>query len=389
MNPTIAATAAAILLISSISRADNWSNWRGPAQNGTAEATDLPTKFSKTEGIKWSVDMPGASSATPAIWGDDVFVSSTDEEKEELIALCLDRKTGEEKWRKPLGKGLFQDNRSNYSGPSPTTDGEAVIFFYGTGDMAALSLEGGVLWQKNIQEDYDPFYFLWTFSTSPLLHNGSVILQVLQRDTPVHKFQKGGKDHDSFLIAFDAKTGKEQWKVKRNSEAVAEAKEAFSTPVIHTLRDGKEIMLVSGGDIFTAHDPASGKELWRWGTYNEDRIGHWRLVPSPVAGAGVALICAPKKAPVYAVEAETGNLIWVSEDPAVSSDVPTPAFLDGKFYILSDVQKSLSCVDARTGEIHWTSELETRSKFEASPTIADGKIYMINHAGEVFVALGW
>ena len=51
------------------------------------------------------------------------------------------------------------------------------------------------------------------------------------------------------------------------------------------------------------HDPKTGKELWRWGTWNP---GHkeqwWRLVPSPVVGDDIALVCAPKKAPVFAIK---------------------------------------------------------------------------------------
>ena len=381
--------AAAILSSTGIS-AQNWPNWRGPSQNGSTEASNLPVNFSKTENIKWKVDMPGGSSATPAIWSDDVFVSSTNEKTEELHAICLDRESGKEKWRKSLGKGLFQDNRSNFSGPSPVTNGEVVIFFYGTGDMAALTPDGKILWQKNIQETYEPFYFLWTFSTSPILHNGNVVLQVLQRDTPVHKFHKGGMQK-SYIVALDAKTGKETWKVTRESKAVKEAREAFSTPVIHTQKDGKEIMLIAGGDCLTGHDPSNGKEIWRWSTYNKERIPHWRLVPSAVAGDGVALICAPKKAPVYAIKLGgkgdllPSDLAWISEDEMISSDVSTPAFYKGNFYILNSDKKSLSCLDPKSGKVHWTGEFETRSKFESSPTIADGKIYAINHLGELFV----
>ena len=76
---------------------------------------------------------------------------------------------------------------------------------------------------------------------------------------------------------------------------------AFTSPVLsRTADDGGDLqLLVAGGDALTGHDPKNGKELWRWGTWNPTKIGHWRLVPSPVAGSGVALVCAPKKSPVY------------------------------------------------------------------------------------------
>ena len=151
-------------------------------------------------------------------------------------------------------------------------------------------------------------------------------------------------------------------------------------------------MLLAGGDVLTGHDPATGKELWRWGTWNPERIPHWRLVPSPVAGDGIVLACAPKREPIYAVKAggsgtlDDSALAWVSRDAReVSSDVPTPAFYDGDFFVLSDVRKCLCRVEPRTGKVKWTVPTPGRAKYEASPLAADGKIYLINFEGEVAV----
>ena len=61
--------------------------------------------------------------------------------------------------------------------------------------------------------------------------------------------------------------------------------------------------LIAGGDVLTGHDPQSGKEIWRWGTWNPNHKEQWwRLVPSPVVGKGVILVCAPKKAPIFAIK---------------------------------------------------------------------------------------
>ena len=52
-------------------------------------------------------------------------------------------------------------------------------------------------------------------------------------------------------------------------------------------------------------------------------------------------------------------LVWKSEGRPnpVSSDVPTPAFADGHFYVLSDVRSALSKVVAKTGEVVWSTEM--------------------------------
>ncbi|MED6314685.1 MAG: PQQ-binding-like beta-propeller repeat protein, partial [Verrucomicrobiota bacterium] len=302
------------------------------------------------------------------------------------------RRTGELKWSHLVTNGHRQDNRSDYASPSPVTDGQVVTFFYGDGALATFTPDGEELWSQNIQEKHGQFAFLWTFSTSPLIHNGILYMQVLQRDTKVGS--KGSDDNRSYLLALDPKTGKQLWKVYRPAKARSESLEAFSTPIPFSHK-GRDEILIAGGDCLTGHDPKSGKELWRWGTWNPTRIGHWRLVPSPVAGGGVVLACAPKRAPVYAIKAGgEGNIsasgkVWNSEGSrdGVSSDVCTPLFYQDSFFVLygEGRDKMLSRVDPKTGKIQWSTDLQSRSLFRGSPTGADGKIYVQNHAGTVHV----
>jgi outer membrane protein assembly factor BamB len=390
----------ATLNLTGAARAQDWANWRGPGYNGATVAKGLPVKFSPTEGVKWVADLPGPSAATPVVVGDNVYVSSVDAKNETLVALCLDRKTGKAKWQHNAGSGyrpaggegnaIQIDGRSNYASPSPTADGKRAFFFYGNGDLAAFTPGGEKLWTRNLQKDYGDFAFQWTFSSSPLLHGGKLYLQILQRDRPVGP--KGKPNAESFLLALDPATGKELWRVVRPSPAIMESREAFTTPVPVT-HEGKTQIVIAGGDVVTGHDPATGKELWRWGTWNEEnRVPHWRLVPSPVAGGGSLLVCAPKRAPVYAVklggsgDLGAGGLAWKSEERSpVTSDVPTPLYYEGKFYVLSDVRRSLSCLDPKTGGVAWTVEVPGRAMCWASPTGADGKIYLMNLDGTVFV----
>jgi outer membrane protein assembly factor BamB len=389
--------AAALMLAGAhTATAQDWPNWRGPRFDGSTQAKGLPVTFSPTKGVKWAAPLPGPSAGTPIVYGDNVFVSSVDTKQEALVALCLDRKTGTVKWRHAVGTGytaggegnkVQQDERSNYASPSPVTDGKRVVFFYGNGDLAAFDLAGVKLWQRNLQKDYGDFSFQWTFSSSPQLYNGKLYMQILQRDRPVG--QRGRAGAPSFLLALDPATGKELWRSERPSTAVMESREAFSTPIPRE-HGGRKELLIAGGDFVTGHDPETGKELWRWGTWNEGhRQGSWRLVPSPVAGEGLVLVCAPKRAPVYAAKPGDGTaatLAWKSEErSAVSSDVPTPLFYQGKFYVLSDVRRALSCVEPKTGEVLWTTDIPNRQMCWASPTGADGRVYLLGLNGEVFV----
>jgi len=371
----------------------DWPHWRGPAYNGASTATNLPATFSRTENVRWTADLPGPSAATPIVWRQDVFVSSTDRAAHSLVALALDRQTGRERWRHSIAEGIQRDDRSNFASPSPVTDGERVIFFYGQGDLVAFDLGGRRLWQRSLAKDYGEFAFLWTYGASPLLYDGRLYIQVLQRDVPVNGRGRPGSNGviESYLLALDPATGGELWRHVRPSDAVAESRESYASPVPFS-HAGRTEILVAGGDCITGHDPATGAEMWRWGTWNPKKIGHWRLVPSPVGGDGVILACAPKNDPIYALRAGgSGQLpdtavVWKSDQTReVTADVPTPLFYLGDFFVLSDLRKALARVEPRTGRVKWLIETPGTAKYEASPTGADGRIYLLNFHGDVVV----
>ncbi|MFC1634978.1 PQQ-binding-like beta-propeller repeat protein [Planctomycetota bacterium] len=228
-------------------------------------------------------------------------------------------------------------------------------------------------------------------ASSPTLFNGRLYVQILQRDVPVRGRGLTDQKNESYLLALNPNTGQTLWRHIRPSKAQKESREAYSTPIPFSFK-GTQQLLIAGGDALTGHDLETGKELWRWGTWNPRRITHWRLVPSPVTGGDVILACAPKSDPIYAIRPNGTGILnetaiaWTSRDEAkVSSDVPTPAYYDGDFFVLSDLRKYLSRVEPRTGKVKWAIPTPSRAKYEASPLAADGKIYIINHDGEAAV----
>tara|TARA_B110000008_G_scaffold111565_2_gene114518 strand:- start:10 stop:1353 length:1344 start_codon:yes stop_codon:yes gene_type:complete len=381
----------------------DWSNWRGPNFNGSSNTTQsLPVKFDASTKVKWKCDLPGPSAGTPIVIGQQVFVSSIEVIDKssgagDLLALCFDRKSGKMLWKKNAGSGYrpgtddgfdYQlDSRSNYASPSPVSDGERVIFFFGNGDLVSYLMDGSEEWRRNIQKDYGDFCFQWTFSSSPTLFGGKLYLPVLQRDQQAHG--RGNASAKSYLLCMNPKNGKTVWKHNRPSVAKMESLESFGTIIPHDNQ-----LLIAGGDVITGHDPKSGKEIWRWGTWNPNHKEQWwRLVPSPVVGKGVILVCAPKKAPIFAIkEGLRGThegidgLSWQTKsEPTLTSDVPTPLFYENKFFILSDLRKVLSRVNPENGKVEWNLELPGKYKWRSSPTGADGKIYVMNHNGDVLV----
>ena len=188
-------------------------------------------------------------------------------------------------WNHEVGKGIRRNSGSNYASASPVTDGKLAIFFYGNGELLCFDFAGNRLWGRNLQHDYGPFAFYWTIGTSPLLYEGRLYVQVLQRDVPVEGRGLTDRKNEAYLLALDPATGKTLWRHVRPSDAVKESRESHTTP-IPWLHEGRKEILIAGGDALSGHDPATGEERWRWGEWNPTRTPNWPLIASPVGGAG-------------------------------------------------------------------------------------------------------
>jgi outer membrane protein assembly factor BamB len=376
----------AAAVIASPALADNWPQWRGPHLNGSSDAKNLPDKLEK-DSAKWQAKLPGPSGGTPVVWDNRIFVSALDQQSQKLLALCIDRADGHVLWRKEVGQGVFTNRRNNMASPSPVTDGKTVWFYYGNGDLAAFDVDGNPLWSRNLQKDFGNFNYQWTYGSSPLLHDGRLYVQVLHRDVPVQGPPTGEKA-ESYLLAVDPQTGKDLWRHVRPNDAAAESKESYGTPMPLDGSPRDEVVLI-GGDCVTGHDAKTGAELWRYGGWNPQKIGHWRLVPSVVTAEGIVIACAPKGGPVMAIKAggegdvSKSHELWKTK--AFSSDVCVPLYYKNNLYVLDGDAKKLYCVELKTGKVKWSGSLGGGDVFRASPTGADNKIYCMNERGQVWV----
>jgi outer membrane protein assembly factor BamB len=377
--------------LTAAAHAENWPQFRGPAFNGSSPEKDLPTTWTR-ETVKWTTPLPGPSGATPAVWGDTIFVTSPDAQKN-LLLLCLDRKDGKSRWQHQLSTGDITKGRGNMASPSPVTDGKTVFALVGNGDLAALDFTGKILWKRELGADYGRFSYMWLYGASPLLFEGKLYVQVLQRNPAPGDYPGlagGNPARESYLLALDPATGKTLWKHVRPSDAQGESQESYATPIPHLDAAGKAQLLVVGADYMTGHDPATGAELWRGAGLNPKRRSDMRIVPSPVSAAGLAIAAGPKREPILAFRTDakgdvtTSGLAWKIDD-RTGPDVCTPALYDGKLFVLNGDSRTLMCIDPKTGAKKWEGRLDTRADIRCSPTVADGKVYIIDERGTVFV----
>jgi len=391
----------AVLSIAGFKQAEeNWPHWRGPHHNGISDAKNLPMKWSQTENIVWKTPLPSWSAATPIIWGDRIFITSpskpelkpepeqTQAEEQsqttrrrrrsaldpggpKLLLFCISKKDGRILWERELDDKNQIHRKQNDATPSPVTDGKHVWAVTGTGKVAAFDMNGKPVWDKDLQKDYGLFGHNWGYGSSPLLHEGSLIVEVLH----------GMKTDDpSYIVSLNAATGKVQWHQERPTDAQRESPDAYTTPVLLE-HEGKTQIVISGGDYVTGHDFETGKEIWRAGGLNPLKRPNYRVVPTPIVVEGI--IYAPtRKKPLLALKVGgTGDiteshLVWKYEGSA-APDVPSPVS-DGEYFYMVDDRGLVTCLDAKTGTLIWGPETTTEGIVSASPILVDGKLYIIN-----------
>lgn len=367
------AAALFCVLITSSAFAENWPNWRGPSNNGVASGKNYPIKWSSTENVAWKVVLPGKGTSTPAVWGDRIFVSCSVDQKNLLV--CLDR-NGKEQWRAELGHERTGKNaKASGSNPSPVTDGQYVYAYFKSGDFACLDFAGKIIWQKNLQKLYGEDTLWWDLGTSPVLTKDFVVVACMHSGP-------------SYVAAFKKASGEVAWKQARNLDAPEEAAQSYSTPVVLT-EGGRETLIVLGADHVTAHDAATGRELWRFGGLNPTGHKYFRSIASPAVSDGIVVAPYARAATITGIrlggsgDVTSSHIAWKKE--GLGTDVPTPVAINGKAYVCTD-KGEVACLDLQTGKTLWSGTVEKhRTPYSSSPVIADGKIYVTREDGKTFV----
>ena len=402
--------------------AEDWPHWRGPSHNSVSTETNLPvtwgatcadtttpavpatathdtpdgstpapqgrggqrgvgaggregrpmTPFTctnlKTTNVSWKIPLPAYSGSTPIIWGNLIFLNvATAANTGELELWAIDRTTQAVAWKRPLANSNHMERKQNMSSPSPVTDGRHVWVMTGVGSLKAFDFAGKEIWSRNIQNDYGRFGLNWGYASSPLLKHNALYVQVLH----------GMKTDDpSYLLKIDASTGKTIWKVDRLTEARAESPDSYTTP-LWVEANGRAELVITGGDVISGHDPATGAEYWRADVLNPQRAGNYRIVASPTM-VGDLIIAPTRNNPMVAIrpggkgDVAATHVAWSF---AQGPDVPTPVSDGTLLYVVRDGGVAFA-LDARTGATVYGPERLPSGTYSASPILADGKIYV-------------
>jgi outer membrane protein assembly factor BamB len=366
--------------------AGNWPQWRGPAGDSVSTETGLPLEWAETKNVVWKCPLPGEGASTPAVWGDAVFV--TCQKGDNLVLLKVNKGSGKVEWQRTVGSGEVRRSTAksrgqqkfhplqNLASPSPVTDGSIVAAHFGNGDLAAYDIDGKQLWRRNLQEDHGAYTIWWGHANSPVLYKDLVICVCMQdslRDldaTPV----------DSYLVAYERKTGEQRWKKLRNTQAKAEECDAYTTPVLAEV-NGQTEMIVMGGNQLDAYDPATGEQRWVL-----PGLSGSRTITGPTVADGMVYATCGMRRDLVAVnlggsgELPASAVVWRTRDN--TPDSPCPVVYGGLLFVVSD-NGVAQCLDARTGAAKWKEQLPGDHK--ASPLAADGRVYFLGRDGRCTV----
>jgi len=345
---------------------ENWPRFRGPTGLGIVRAGVWPTAFNGRTGenILWKTPVPLPGNSSPVVWGGRVFVTGADEKRQEVF--CFDRADGRLLWRtavtapRPKGFEFEVMAETGYAAPTPATDGERVYVTYASADVAAVDLEGRLVWARNLGAPENAY--------------GRATSLLVYRDTVILQFDRGGGADEglSALVALDAKTGKDAWRTPRP------VGNSWSTPVVVEV-GGNPTLLTTGAPWTIAYDPDSGAELWRAGGLSGD------VAPSPVYAGGLVFV-TNEYAKAMAIRAGGSgdvtktHIAWTAEEGL--SDASSPLATE-RFFLQVHSGGLITCYDAKKGALLWEHQLD--GTVWASPTLAGDIVYLPSEDGKVYL----
>jgi len=365
-----------LLVVRSAAGGENWTSYRGPTDQGHADASNLPIRWSEKENVVWKTAIPGKAWSSPVIWGDSIWLTDAPLDGSQLFAVCIDKNTGKVLHRKRLQYIVapqYCHPFNSYASPSPVIEDGRVYVSFGSPYNACLdSKTGEVIWERT---DFVCYHFRGPGS-SPFLYKNLLILHF------------DGSDHQ-FVVAMDKQTGKTVWKTKRSVDfqdldpqtggpiRVGDYRKAFSTPVIADV-SGKPVLISLGSMALYGYEPETGKELWR-----VENIGSHSGTCRPVVGHGLVFAPMGMGGELWAVRPDGRGVVtdthvaWKYKRAVPKR--PSILLVDDLLFMVNNGGVA-ACVEAQTGKEIWKARIG--GNFSASPIYADGKIYFFDESGK-------
>jgi len=354
--------------------AENWPCFRGPTRQGISNEKDVPLEWSQTSNILWKRPIPGEGWSSPIVFDDRVFVTTATDAGASYHLLCLERLTGTVLWDKQVlrQKPGHKQNFNSYASSTPVTDGQKVYVLAFDGTLAAVSMEGNVIWTYC---DFE-YYSEHGLGVSPILYRDLLIVPFDGSSSGPDKKLGWQKPWDQALIlALDKNTGEVRWRGQRGSSRIAHI-----TPQVLS-ENGRDQLVSSAGDVVQGFNLKTGERIWTVSSPGEG------VVPSVVIGDGLIFTTSGfGDSTIRAVrtggkgDVTKTHIAWESKDDV--SKIPSMLYVRPFLFLVTETGVA-KCLRAETGEVLWRERLEGR--YSASPIWVDGRIYFLSEQGKTTV----
>jgi outer membrane protein assembly factor BamB len=404
-----------------------WPAFRGPNSSGVATDATPPVKISPTNSVLWKIKVPWSPSS-PCIWADQIFLTTF--ASNELQTSCYQREDGKLAWSRGVKAEkleTFHSTESSPATPTPATDGQRVVSYFGSFGLVCYDLKGKELWRHVLPVALS----LGGYGTaaSPVIAGNLVVVSC-------------DRDEQSSMLAVDIRSGKTVWEAVR-----PDSYGSFGTPIIwqnneveevvmpgslrlkgYALKTGKEDWMVDGVTPYACTTPVAGDGLlffaaWSdgkaddpwpsWEKFLEqhdknkdgtitldefedasrdfyrgldvnrdgkiDKTDWDKLMASLAKGENVLVAIKP---------GGRGNISQTHVAWKATRGLPyvaSPLFYDGRIYLIKN-GGMISSFEAKTGKPYYTQErLDAPGNYYASPVAADGRIYIASLPGKLTV----
>jgi outer membrane protein assembly factor BamB len=364
-----------------VSAAD-WPAWRGPRGNGVSTETDLPTKWSATDNVRWRVPLPEAGNSTPIVSRGRVFVTQAVGERRTLM--CFEREGGKVLWQKGIETKEKEPTHGTnpYCSASPVTDGDRIIVSFASDGLYCYDFAGNELWRRT---DLGRQIHIWGNGASPVIHGELCFLNF-------------GPGETTYLLAVNKRNGKTVWRkdedtgygkpsaddLRGGNKENATYIGSWTTPTLMRV-EGRDQLLMTWPRRLAAYDPQSGDEIWTCSGLNP------LVYTSPIFEEGVVVAMGGFGGMSIAVRAGgrgdiTGSRrIW--HQAKTPQRIGSGVIKDGYIYVHND-PGTAECYELKTGERVWQERLSgpgSSGTNWSSVMLAGDNCYTINQGGDCFV----
>lgn len=359
-------SALVLMLISSSQLCSaQWNGFLGKNGNPVIQANVIPEKFAVAKdgqaasNIAWRREIPGRSVSGPiVVSGKVITTSSGSMEGRWGSTTAVDAINGNIVWTRTIkttGRPYCHPTSAN-AAPTPCSDGQRVFSFFSSNDLVCYDLDGNLQWFRSLVDTHPLSGNDVGMSASPVVTDGVVVVCVECQT-------------DSFATGIDAQTGTTLWEVARPRKA------NWSSPVVVTGTDGKNVVVLQAGNNAIGLDPKTGKNLWQL----EEKCS--TIASAAFANGHLYLPAGGVKAYKIAESTQVPTLAWSAQ--RISPSTASLAVLSD-FGILGLNRGVLVCCDDK-GELKWQARLPDAGQFWSTPVVAGRKLFAADSKGKCFV----